>query len=114
MDAKTKARFRIDAQFRPNLHRIANTSIEWTETTTDTEAVLKIIESTRKQDLLPTEKIQKGMESELQCCHVEKKYYGYGNRRRTVNIPCNKKAAAGNLRCPMHIDTPIADPKVSI
>ena len=113
LDEKTKTRLRIEAQFRPNLHKIHNPSLEWTEVTTDTEAVLKIIEHSRNQDLLPTEKIRKGIESELQCCHVEKKFHGYGSRRRCISIPCNKRAAAGNLRCPIHIDTPVTDPKVS-
>ena len=97
LDSKTKARLRIDAQFRPNLHNIAVPSASWAEETTDTEMVLKILEKSRQLDLLPTEKIRKGMESELQCCHVEHKQYGYGNRRRFVTIPCQKRAAAGNL-----------------
>lgn len=103
----------MEAQFRPNLHTIAAPSMDYVAETTDTESVLKIIEKSRNQDLLPLEKIQKGMESEFQCCHVERKSRGYGVNRRNLTIQCKNKAMAGNLRCPIHIGTPITDPKDS-
>lgn len=88
--------------------------MDYVAETTDTESVLQIIERSRKQDLLPLEKIQKGMESEFQCCHVETRTRGYGVNRRTHTIQCKNKAMAGNLRCPLHIGTPITDPKDSL
>ena len=113
LDQKTKNRLRLEAQFRPNLHNIAMPSMDYVAETTDTEAVLQKIERSRLQDLLPLEKIQKGMESEFQCCHVERKTRGYGVTRRVFTIQCKNKAMAGNLRCPLHIGTPISDPKDS-
>ena len=73
--------------------------------------ILEKIELSRQYDLLPSEKIRKNAESEFNCCHVEQKVRGYGSRRREINLPCNKKAAAGNMRCPMHMGMPVADPK---
>ena len=111
LDQKTKNRLRVEAQFRPNLHTIAMPSLDYVAETTDAETVVKKIELTRNQDLLPLEKIQKCMESEFQCCHVERRTRGYGVNRKTYTIQCKNKAMAGNLRCPMHIGTPITDPK---
>ena len=111
LDQKTKNRLRVEAQFRPNLHTIASPSLDYVAETTDAESVLKKIELTRNQDLLPLEKIQKCMESEFQCCHVERKTRGYGVNRKSYTIQCKNKAMAGNLRCPMHIGTPVTDPK---
>ena len=111
MDQKTKNRLRIEAQFRPNLHSIPAPSLDSVAETTDSEAVVKKIELSRNYALLPVEKIQKDMESELQCCHVERKTRGYGVNRRVITIQCKNKAMVGNLRCPMHVGTPISDPK---
>ena len=79
--------------------------------TRNTSEVLEKIKLSRQYDLMPIDKIRKSVESELICCHVETKYYGYGARRKQVKLQCNKKAAAGNLRCPIHIGMQPTDPK---
>ena len=58
LDAKTKTKLRIEAQFRPSLHAIAFPSLEDVAETTDAEQVLNRIELSRQSDLLPTEQVR--------------------------------------------------------
>ena len=114
LDDKTKARLQIEAYFRPNLHAIAFPSVDDVVESTDTAEVVKKIKLSREHDLLPTEKIRRNMESEFQCCHMEKKYRGYGRNRKYFMVKCQNKAAVGHLRCPMHLGMPASDPKAAI
>ena len=114
MDSKSKARLQIEAFFRPNLHAIAYPSADDVVESTDTTEVLQKIKLSREHDLLPTEKIRRNMESEFQCCHVEKKQRGYGRNRKYMMLKCVNKAAVGHLRCPMHLGMPATDPKAVV
>ena len=114
LDSQTKTRLQIEAYFRPNLHAIAYPSADDVIESTDTSEVLQKIKLSREHDLLPTEKIRRSMESEFQCCHVEKKQRGYGRSRKYVMLKCQNKAAVGHLRCPMHLGMPASDPKAVI
>ena len=111
MHTAAKRRLRIEAAFRPSLHTIARPSLDTIVANENLQEVLEKIELSRQYDLLPSEKIRKNAESEFNCCHVEHKVRGYGSRRREIELRCNKKAAAGNMRCPMHMGMPVADSK---
>ena len=112
LDPDLKARLQVDALFRPTLHNIPRPSLQNVIETTDAETVLKSLEDSRAQNLLPLEKIRRGMESDFQCCHTEMRQVGFvRGKPKFKPQQCPNKAAAGMLRCTLHIGANITDKK---
>ena len=112
LDPDLKEKLQVDALFRPNLHNIAQPSLDNVAETTDAEEILKNLDESRRQNLLPLEKIRKGMQSEFQCCHTEMRQSTQRRGRGRVDMyQCPNKAAAGHLRCILHIGSTVIDKK---
>ena len=112
LDQELKAHLQVEALFRPTLHNIARPSLQNVVESTDAESILKSLEETRQHHALPLEKIRKGMESDFQCCHTEMRQIGsFRGKPRFKPYQCPNKAAAGMLRCVIHIGANITDKK---
>ena len=111
LDQELKTRLQVDALFRPTLHNIPRPSLQ-NVAETDAELVLQALEETRQHNLLPLEKIRKGMESEFQCCHTEMRPMGnVRGKPKFKPYQCTNMAAAGMLRCTIHIGANVTDKK---
>ena len=103
LDEATKERLNVESQFKPSLKAMPSIS-ESEFTATDTETVLKALESTRDAERMPLP----SLDGSFQCTYREYIKRGSGRDRKMVSVRCRNKAVVNDLRCPLHLGTSVA------